>query len=78
MIRLTRLQRFFRSSGTGTRHQGRLNVYLCRIVFEGTPAARTFTCPVWAVLIQNPPKWIPNPASRTFSLKNWPYGDGPV
>jgi len=77
MIRITRSQRLARLSGTGTRHYGRLKVYLCSIVFPGTPAARTVTCPV-SPPVQNPPKWIPMPASRTFSLKNWPYGDGPV
>lgn len=78
MIRLTRTDRLVRMSGTGTRHHGRLNVYLCSIVFPGTPAFGTFTCLAAPLPLQNPPKWMPSPASRTFSLKNWPYGDGPV
>ncbi len=77
MIRFTRL-RLSHSSGTGARLHGSLRLYLCRIAFPPTPG--TLTSPISRLpsLLQKPPKWMPRPASRTFSLKNWPYGDGPV
>jgi hypothetical protein len=78
MIRFTRLRHLARSSGTGTRQHGSLHVYLCRIPFTATRAMGTLTSPISRLPSQKPPKWMPNPTSRTFSLKNWPYGDGPV
>jgi hypothetical protein len=76
MIRFTRL-RLTHSSGTGARQYGLLRLHLCRIAF--TPTQGTRTSPVSHLpSFQKPPKWMPRPASRTFSLKNWPYGDGPV
>ena len=76
MIRFTR-HRLTHSSGTGARQCGLLRLHLCRIAFAPTQGTRTI--PVSRVLtLQKPPKWMPRPASRTFSLKNWPYGDGPV
>jgi hypothetical protein len=77
MIHFTRL-RPPHSSGTGARQHSLLRLYLCRI--DCPPAPGTLTSPISGLpsLLQKPPKWMPRPASRTFSLKNWPYGDGPV
>jgi hypothetical protein len=79
MIRFTRL-RLRHSSGTATLQHSLLQLHLCRIDFPPTKVAGTATLLVWRLpaLAQKPPKWIPTPASCTFSLKNWPYGDGPV
>jgi len=78
MIRFTRL-RLGDSSGTAALQHSLFYLHLCRIDFPLTQAG-TATLLVWQLpsLAQKPPKWIPTPASRTFSLKNWPYGDGPV
>lgn len=78
MIRFTRL-RLRHSSGTGA-IQSLFHLHLCRIDFPPTQAAGTATLLVSRLpsTAQKPPKWIPTPASCTFSLKNWPYGDGPV
>jgi hypothetical protein len=77
MIRFTRL-RLAHSSGTGARQHGLLRLYLCRIDFPPSPGTITTRIGRLPPLIQKPPRWMPRPASRTFSLKNWPYGDGPV
>ena len=78
MIRFTRL-RLRHSSGTAALQHSLLYLHLCRITFPRTQAG-TATLLVWRLPApaQKPPKWIPTPASCTFSLKNWPYGDGPV
>ena len=79
MIRFTRL-RLRHSSGTAALQHTPFYLHLCRIDFPPTRVSGTVTHLIWRLptLAQKPPKWIPTPASRTFSLKNWPYGDGPV
>ena len=79
MIRFTRL-RLQHSSGTTVLQRSLLYLHLCRIDFPPTQVAGTATLLGWrrSSVAQKPPKWIPTPASCTFSLKNWPYGDGPV
>ena len=77
MIRFTRL-RLRRSSGTVVERATPVHLFLCRIDFP--PAGRTVTSLDWRIdrRAHKPPKWMPKPTSCTFSLKNWPYGDGPV
>lgn len=78
MIRFTRL-RLGRSSVTAALQHSLLYLHLCRIDFPPTQVAGTATALISRLpAAQKPPKWIPIPASCTFSLKNWPYGDGPV
>jgi hypothetical protein len=76
MIRFTRL--YLRaSSGTTAERHALLFLYLCRIEFPPTRVAGTFTelaCPPRPVLRRSP-RWMPRPASRTFAMKQWPYGD---
>jgi hypothetical protein len=78
MIRFTRL-RLRHSSGTAALQHTPFYLHLCRIDFPPTQAGTaTLLALRLPSLAQKPPKWIPTPASCTFSLKNWPYGDGPV
>jgi hypothetical protein len=78
MIRVRQLP-MSRSSRTATLQHSLLFLFLCRIDFAPSGVTGTYVDPAVTrpLAFQNPPKWIPKPPSRTFSLKNWPYGDGP-